>query len=149
MAEDQSGEVQRVDTLLDSTLDSVDSAENAVLEVAGEVGFGEEDLHKIGMSVRETMVNAVVHGNRYNSRKKVRLVVCRAPDHVTVMIGDEGEGFDMAQLPDPLANENLLRHSGRGLLLIQAFMDQFEVRRREPKGTEVRMVKYLGHGSEG
>jgi serine/threonine-protein kinase RsbW len=50
----------------------------------------------------------------------------------------------MSALPDPLANENLLRHSGRGLLLIQAFMDEFQIRAREPKGTEVKMVKYLG-----
>lgn len=136
-----------MDILLESTLDSVDSAENAVLEVAGEAGFGEDDLHKIGMSVREAMVNAVVHGNRYNSRNKVHLVVSRGPDHVTVVIGDEGEGFDMENLPDPLAAENLLRHSGRGLLLIQAFMDEFQVRSRDPKGTEVRMVKYLAHAS--
>jgi serine/threonine-protein kinase RsbW len=60
------------------------------------------------------------------------------------VIGDEGDGFDMSQLPDPLANENLLRHSGRGLLLIQAFMDEFRIGPREPQGTEVKMVKYLG-----
>ena len=75
MAENQSGEIQKVDTLLDSTLDSVDSAEAAVLKVAEEVGFDEDDLHAIGMAVRESMVNAVVHGNRYNARKKVHLQV--------------------------------------------------------------------------
>jgi serine/threonine-protein kinase RsbW len=48
----------------------------------------------------------------------------------------------MTQLPDPLADENLLRHSGRGLLLMRAFMDEFQVRRREPNGTEVRLVKH-------
>jgi serine/threonine-protein kinase RsbW len=88
------------------------------------------------------MVNAVVHGNRYNARKKVRLFVSHAPDRLEVVIGDEGEGFDMNNLPDPLADENLMRHSGRGLLLIQAFMDEFQIRNREPKGTEVKMVKY-------
>jgi serine/threonine-protein kinase RsbW len=53
----------------------------------------------------------------------------------------------MAELPDPRANENLLRHSGRGLLLIQAFMDEFEIRPRQPKGTEVKMVKILAKAS--
>jgi serine/threonine-protein kinase RsbW len=99
------------------------------------------------MSVRECMVNAVVHGNRYNARKKVYLTVTRTADRLAIVIGDEGDGFDMNSLPDPLANENLLRHSGRGLLLIQAFMDEFQMRAREPKGAEVRMVKYLAKAS--
>ena len=143
MAENQSGEIQTVDTLLESTLDSVDTAEETVLRVAGEIGFPQDDLHQIGMAIRESMVNAVVHGNRYNARKKVHLSVSRSPKRLTVVIGDEGEGFDVDKLPDPLAEENLLKQSGRGLLLIQAFVDEFQVRRRHPAGTEVRMVKYL------
>ena len=142
MSEHEAAEARTVEKVLDSTLDSVDSAEDAVLHEANAMGFDEDDIHKIGMSVRETMVNAVVHGNRYNSRKKVRLKISRAPDRLVVAIADEGEGFDMTSLPDPLADENLLRHSGRGLLLIQSFMDEFQIRKREPKGTEVKMVKY-------
>ena len=147
MADDQSSEIRKVDTLLDSTLDSVDEAESAVLEVAQEIGFDEDELHALGMAVRESMVNAVAHGNRYSARKKVHLTVSKASDHLTVVIADEGEGFDLSSLPDPLAEENLLRQSGRGLLLIQAFVDEFQVRRREPSGTEVRMVKYLAKAS--
>lgn len=142
MSEHEAAEARTVEKVLDSTLDSVDSAEDAVLHEANAMGFDEDDIHKIGMSVRETMVNAVVHGNRYNSRKKVRLKISRAPDRLVVAIADEGEGFDMTSLPDPLADENLLRHSGRGLLLIQSFMDEFQIRKRKPKGTEVKMVKY-------
>ena len=65
--------------LLDSTLDSVEVAETAVLNAAREIGFHEDDLHQLGMAVRESMVNAVVHGNRYNARKKVHLSVVKAP----------------------------------------------------------------------
>jgi serine/threonine-protein kinase RsbW len=147
MADQEGLETRTVDLLLDSTLDSVDVAEEAVLKEAQEVGFDEDDMHKIGMSVRECMVNAVVHGNRYNARKKVHVMIQRTADRVAIVIQDEGEGFDMADLPDPLANENLLRHSGRGLLLIQAFMDEFQIRPREPKGTEVKMVKILAKAS--
>jgi serine/threonine-protein kinase RsbW len=147
MADQEGLEARTVDLLLDSTLDSVDVAEEAVLKEAQELGFDEDDLHKIGMSVRECMVNAVVHGNRYNARKKVHVMIQRASDRLSIVIQDEGEGFDMAELPDPLANENLLRHSGRGLLLIQAFMDEFQIRPREPKGTEVKMVKILAKAS--
>jgi serine/threonine-protein kinase RsbW len=147
MADQEGLQARTVDQLLDSTLDSVDIAEEAVLKEAEELGFDEDDLHKIGMSVRECMVNAVVHGNRYNARKKVHVMIQRTSDRLAVVIQDEGDGFDMADLPDPLANENLLRHSGRGLLLIQAFMDEFQIRPREPKGTEVKMVKILAKAS--
>ena len=133
--------------LLDSNLDSVEIAETAVLEEAQAIGFGEEDLHQLGMAVRESMVNAVVHGNRYNARKKVHLSVTRDPDRLTIVIADEGEGFEMTEVPNPLAEENLLRQSGRGLLLIKAFVDEFQVRRGHPGGTEVRMVKYLAKAS--
>jgi serine/threonine-protein kinase RsbW len=129
----------------DSTLDSVDAAEAIVLKGAQELGFDEDDQHKIGIAVRECMVNAVVHGNRYNSRKKVRLAVTRRPGELEIVVADEGDHFDIAELPDPLADENLLRHSGRGILLMQAFMDEFQIRPRQPKGTEVRLVKRLAH----
>jgi serine/threonine-protein kinase RsbW len=142
MAENQRGEIRKVDALLESSLESVDAAEAAVLKVAEEIGFDEDDLHAVGMAVRESMVNAVVHGNRYNARKKVHLEVFQAKDHVSIVIADEGEGFDLSQLPDPLAEENLLRQSGRGLLLIQAFVDEFQLQKNHPAGTEVRMVKY-------
>jgi len=142
MAEQQ-GKQEQFETLLDSTLESVDVAEEAVLKAATEVGFDEDDLHRIGMSVRECMVNAVVHGNRYNARKKVHFALMQEPGQITVTIGDEGDGFDRRNLPDPLAEENLLRHSGRGILLMQAFMDEFSVHDRSPKGTEVRIVKKL------
>jgi len=134
--------VNIVDEQLDSTLESVDQAEETVLREAEALGFDEDDLHRIGISVRECMVNAVVHGNRYSNRKKVHLRISRTPERLEILIGDEGEHFDLTQLPDPRRDENLLRRSGRGLLMMQAFMDEFLVRQREPLGTEVKLVKY-------
>jgi serine/threonine-protein kinase RsbW len=61
----------------------------------------------------------------------------------TIRIGDEGEGFDFSSIPDPLAAENLLRTSGRGIFLIRSFMDDFQLRRLESGGTEVTLVKNL------
>src|ERR1035438_524103 len=113
MADHESTQTHMVELALESSLESVDLAEAAVLREARELGFDEDDLHKIGISVRECMVNAVVHGNRYNSRKKVRLTLTRSPGALEVMVADEGDHFDIAQLPDPLADENLLRHSGQ------------------------------------
>jgi serine/threonine-protein kinase RsbW len=129
--------------ILDSTLDSVDSAETLALNAARNAGLDEDELQKIAMAVRESMVNAVVHGNRYSASKKVRVSISPGPDRFTVRIADEGEGFDYDHLPDPLAPENLLRSSGRGIFLIRAFMDDFQVRRLNPNGTEVTLIKYL------
>jgi serine/threonine-protein kinase RsbW len=143
MKEHHSGETKTVDMWLDSTLDSVDCAEATVIEVAQNIGFDEEDLHKIGMAVRESMVNAVVHGNRYSEKKKVHLLVYRTVDRLRVTIADQGEGFDPGRVPNPLAEENLLKQSGRGILLIQASVDEFSVRPHQPQGTEVTITKYL------
>jgi serine/threonine-protein kinase RsbW len=140
-----------------STLESVDLAEGEILNAAEQAGFDEDDRHRIGMAVRECMVNAVVHGNRYNRNKQVRVIVSvekpEAPAadaaspgtaaRFTIRITDQGEGFEMQEVPDPLHDTNLLRHSGRGLFLMGAFMDDMKVRKASPTGTEVTLVKNI------
>ena len=143
MWENRNHAPETLERSLDSTLESVDSAEELALSVAQKAGFDDDDLMKIGMAVRESMVNAIVHGNRYNAHKKVRFTVAHSPERFTIRIADEGEGFDIEGLPDPLAPENLMRTSGRGIFLIRSFMDEVEMRRRDPHGTEVTLVKYV------
>ncbi|MBI1896447.1 MAG: ATP-binding protein [Acidobacteria bacterium] len=138
----QGGATRTVERIFDSSLEAVDAAEALVVDIASQAGFEEEDLHQLGMAVRESMVNAVVHGNRYSVNKKVRMVIENNGKRFQVTIQDQGEGFDVSSIPDPLAEENLLRQSGRGLLLIRAFVDEFEVRSLVPSGTEARLVKY-------
>jgi serine/threonine-protein kinase RsbW len=144
MQENKHRAPETVERSLESTLESVDSAEELALGLAQKAGFDEDDLMKIGMAVRESMVNAVVHGNRYNANKKVRFSVSNTGERLTVRIQDEGEGFEPDSLPDPLAPENLMRTSGRGIFLIRSFMDEFDIRRREQGGMEVTLVKYSG-----
>lgn len=127
---------------LESTLESVDGAEQVVLAEAQALGLDDDDLYRVGIAIRECMVNAVVHGNRYNSRKKVHLKVVRTSDKLTIVVRDEGDGFDPNAIPDPLAGENLLRGSGRGVMLMQSFMDEFQISQVRPQGTELKMVKY-------
>ena len=141
MGEDLESQSRTVDQVLDSTLESVDTAERAALDLAREAGFGEEELDRIGMSVRECMVNAVVHGNRYSSHKKIQFSVSRTPQRLTIRIADQGDGFDPDEIPDPLSGDNLLRHSGRGMFLMKSFMDDLQVRRLSPVGTEVTLAK--------
>jgi serine/threonine-protein kinase RsbW len=136
-------ELETVERFFDSTLASVDHAEEIAVGVAQRAGFEEDDLLKIGMAVRESVVNAVVHGNRYNANKKVRFSVVKDPQRFTVRVADEGEGFDYEDVPDPLAPENLMRSSGRGIFLIRSFVDELLIRRLEPAGMEFVLVKYL------
>lgn len=135
-----------------STLESVDLAESEILKAAEDSGFGEDDQHRIGMAVRECMVNAVVHGNRYNRNKKVhvKVFVENPPEgtRLTIRVTDQGEGFEMHEVPDPLHDNNLLRHSGRGLFLMGAFMDDMKVRKADEGGTEVTLVKAAGPKEE-
>ena len=138
----------KVERAFDSTLECVDDAEALILDAAAKAGFEEDDQHHISMAARECLVNAVVHGNRYSLHKKVHVAIEAAADRIRIVIRDEGEGFDLSDLPDPLADENLLRHSGRGIFLIRAFMDEFNVRKVSPHGTEVTLVKVRGRNEE-
>jgi serine/threonine-protein kinase RsbW len=142
MRENQHHVPETVERFLDSTLESVDSAEELAVALAQRAGFDEDDLIKIGMAVRESVVNAVVHGNRYNTNKKVRFSIVQGAGRFTVRIADEGEGFEESEVPNPLAPENIMRTSGRGIFLIRSFMDEFQMRRLTPAGTEVTLVKY-------
>jgi len=135
------GEQAVLDQDYPSTLESVDVAEASALEAAAQAGFDEDEQHRIGMALRECMVNAVVHGNRYNRNKKVHVLVSKSAERFTIQITDQGEGFEFEAVPDPLDEGNLLRHSGRGLFLMGAFMDDVKVRKVQPSGTEVTLVK--------
>ncbi|HZS57448.1 MAG TPA: ATP-binding protein [Bryobacteraceae bacterium] len=135
--------MEKTQTTLESTLESVDKAETLVVKEADKAGFDEDEQQQIGMAIRECMVNAVVHGNRYSKNKQVHLEIDRSKETLSIVIGDEGAGFDINSLPDPLAPENLLRQSGRGILLIKAFMDEFDLHPRPGGGTEVRLVKNI------
>ena len=125
---------------LDSTLESVDVAEEMVKQFAEKSGFPEDEVHQIGMAVRESVINAVVHGNCYSSQKKVSVAVEATREKLIITIQDQGAGFGLEEIPNPLADENLLRKSGRGLFLIRAFMDELQVHRLG-EGMEVVMTK--------
>ena len=87
---------------------------------------------------------SVVHGNRYNRNKHVHVNVTKSPNDFTIRITDQGEGFESDLVPDPLDDTNILRHSGRGLFLMQAFMDDVKVKKASPSGTEVTLCKKFG-----
>jgi serine/threonine-protein kinase RsbW len=134
---------QRIEITFETLLESVDLAESIVMRVAEASGFDDDDIHKIGMAVREGVINAYNYGNQQDRAKKIRMTVELEPEKMIVRVMDQGKGFEMTEIPDPLAEENLLRTSGRGLFLMRAFMDDFTVRHAPGGGAELVMTKNL------
>jgi len=140
---------QRLEVTLETQLESVDLAESIVMRVAEAAGFSEDEIHKLGMAVREGVINAYNYGNCQDRRKKILLAVEFDPEKMVVHIVDEGCGFELSEVADPLAEENLLRTSGRGIFLMKAFMDDLAVRRGPTGGADLVMSKKLPHGVSG
>jgi serine/threonine-protein kinase RsbW len=114
-------------------------------------GLDEDAVHWIGVAVRESVINAIKHGNREDYRKLVTVEFTFAPrvdpSELIVRVLDQGEGFDPDEIADPLAPENLLKSSGRGIFFMRSFMDDVSLRRASEGGMEVRMVKKLSPGA--
>jgi len=113
--------------------------------VGRRAGFDEDALHWVGVAIRESVINAMKHGNRSDASKRVFVELETVADgsgaELRIRVRDEGEGFDPGALPDPLAPENLLKASGRGIFLIRSFMDDVLLQRAPEGGMEIRMVK--------
>ena len=108
------------------------------------VGLDEDARHWVSVAVRESVINAIKHGNRNDTSKHVFVdfeAAAQAVPELVIRVRDEGEGFDPEQVADPLAPENLLKGTGRGIFLIRSFMDQVQVRRAPEGGMEIRMIK--------
>jgi len=133
---------QSVSYTFDSTLDTVDHAEEQATRIATELGFSDEEVMQISMAVREGAVNAVLHGNAYAPDKKVMLAFERTAAGLVITIRDQGRGIDLGSIPNPLAPENLLKTSGRGIFLMRSFMDEVEIRPSQT-GTEVKLIKHV------
>ena len=107
--------------------------------------FDEDAVHWIGVAVRESVINAIKHGNREHPEKTVTIEFAftpiEDPTELVVSVTDQGEGFEPEEVADPLAPENILKSSGRGIFLIRSFMDEVAVRRAPEGGMEVLMVK--------
>ena len=97
---------------------------------------------EVEIALREALANAIIHGNHENPRKHVHVRFRCNPDEVSIAVKDEGRGFDINEMPDPTAPENIGSGHGRGIYLMKAFMDDV---RFEEGGVEVHMRKRAGH----
>ena len=133
-----------------STFDMLDLVQMVTDHLGRQAGLVDESLHWLGVAVRESVINAIKHGNREDYQKMVTVEFTFTPTanpaQLVVRVLDQGEGFDPEEIADPLAPENLLKSSGRGIFFMRSFMDDVSLRRASEGGMEVRMVKNLSSG---
>ena len=134
-----------------SNFDMLDFVQMVSDRMANLGGLDEDAVHWIGVAVRESVINAIKHGNREDLEKLVTVEFTFAPvvepSELVVRVLDQGEGFDPEEIADPLAPENLLKASGRGIFFMKSFMDDVTLKRGSEGGMEVRMVKKLATGA--
>lgn len=134
---------------IQSSFEMVDLVQVVFESLSSEVGFDPDSSHWMSVAIRESVTNAVRHGNKLVQEKRVVIRFEVAEDEFRVSVQDEGEGFDPDAIPDPLAEENLLRASGRGLFFMKNFMDEVTYNFEPGGGTRVTMVKRVQRNGDG
>jgi serine/threonine-protein kinase RsbW len=128
-----------------SAFDMLDLVQGVSDQMCREVGLDDEAVHWVGVAIRESVINAIKHGNLNDAAKHVFVEFDGSSRNdtaeLTVRVRDQGQGFDPGILADPLAPENLLKPSGRGIFLIRSFMDDVQLRRPPEGGMEIMMTK--------
>jgi serine/threonine-protein kinase RsbW len=132
---------------IESTYDSLGEVAGFLQDAGKEAGIGDDEVADLVVSAMEAVNNAIQHGNQEDKSKKVHIRLEVASGRITLSVRDEGPGFDPSKLPDPRDTENILKSSGRGILMMRSFMDQvdFDV---DETGTTVRMSKSLPAGGD-
>lgn len=121
-------------------VDLVHSASEKMAEVAG---FDSDEALNVGLAVRETVVNAINHGNEADPSRKVNIFLETIENGMRARIRDQGHGFKAGEVPDPTDGEHLMQTSGRGLLLVRAFVDEIKFRFKKDRGMEVTLIKCI------
>lgn len=126
---------------IESKIEFVDMVSSVVKSVSTKMGFEEDDTNWIELAVHEAVINAITHGNKHAADKQVDVKFVIEKDVLTIYVRDQGEGFDLNQLPDPTDADNLLKPSGRGIFYMRTFMDEIEHSSHPEGGSVVRLTK--------
>jgi len=124
-----------------SRFEMLDVVQTVLAQCCALVGFDDEAVHYMSVAVRESVVNAIKHGNKQDEAKRVHVQFTIHDRALEVQVRDQGPGFDPAAVPDPLAPENLLKAYGRGIFFMRQFMDEVTHSFPPKGGTVVRMLK--------
>ena len=130
---------------LHSTPDSVKRATGMLSGFFDKLSLPEEGSFDINLAVQEAVVNAAEHGNGYDRGKQVHVSCEVADGRITVVVGDEGPGFNPDSVPDPTLPQNILEEAGRGIFLMRNLCDEI---RFNDKGNQVTMIKKLPEQKE-
>ena len=128
---------------LPTRIESVDDAAVNAERFARDNGFGDEVVSAIDLAVRESVANAVKHGNKFDETKKVEVTFAKVDDGLKITVRDFGPGFAIDEIPDPTNPENLLKVNGRGILFMRSFMDEVEWSNAAGGGMMVTMLKRI------
>jgi len=132
---------QRIEVVLETLIESIALAEEMGTRMAAAAGFDEDDQYKIGLSVHEGVMNAFQYGNEQRRERKIHVIFELHEEKLVIHVVDQGKGFRIEEIPDPRNDENVLGDSGRGVLLMKAFMDEVAVLSSAAGGAEVVMAK--------
>jgi serine/threonine-protein kinase RsbW len=133
----------KADLVLASRFENIEVAERVLVDLCQRARCSEDEEYWLVTAVREAVANAVRHGNKQDPDTVVRVAYAIEDSTITIRVEDEGQGFDLAEVPDPTAPENLLRPNGRGIFYMQQFMNTVEFTSRPEGGTAVVMVREL------
>lgn len=97
--------------------------EDYILEITSSLGLSEENMNKLALSVAEAAANSILHGNNCDVNKLVKLTIKISEERLQLIFKDEGEGFDPEKIPDPTTKENILKTHGRGIHIMNTFLD--------------------------
>ncbi len=129
---------------LPSRIESVDEAASKAESFVRGEGLGDEIASAVDLAVRESVANAVKHGNKFDPEKDVEVRFRRSDEGVEIKVRDHGPGFAPDEVPDPTDAANLLKDSGRGIFFMRTFMDTVEWENHADGGLVVRMTKAGG-----
>jgi serine/threonine-protein kinase RsbW len=134
---------RRFELTVPSRLEEMTAVHALVDEAMKEYRLSEDLAHWIELTISESMINAIQHGNKCDPAKEATLRISSDGDAIEVIVEDQGKGFELTDVADPTDVENLLKPSGRGILIIRSFMDEVDLTRREGGGSRLRMVKRI------
>ncbi len=126
---------------LPSQIESVEKAAMSADEFARNQGFGDEVIFAVDLAIRESVANAVKHGNQFDEQKPVQVTLSDTENGFEVEVRDFGPGFAVSDIPDPTDPENILKTNGRGILFMRSFMDEVEWIHPDDGGLLVKMLK--------
>lgn len=129
-----------------SRYDMLEMVQTVLGHLACLAQFDEDAAHYLSVAVRESVINAIKHGNRQDVSKRVAVAFTFEPKLIEVRVQDQGSGFNPEDVPDPVAKENLLKATGRGIFFMRSFMDEVSYSFPARGGTVVRMLKRMPDG---